>query len=126
MDILADALNIIRVHKNAGKSECRVNSNKITGEVLKIMQREGYIGEFEPITEGPSSYFIVKGIGPINECGTIKPRAPIKAVDISKAEEQYLPSKDFGVLIITTPKGIVTNREIKDLKSGGRLVAFIY
>lgn len=126
MDILSDALNVIRVHKNAGKSECRVHSNKITGEVLKILQREGYIGEFESVAEGPSSYFIIKNIGPINDCGTIKPRVPIKAVDVSKAEEQYLPSKDFGVLIITTPKGIVTNKEIKDLKSGGRLVAFIY
>lgn len=126
MDILSDALNIIRVHKNAGKNECKVGSNKITSQVLTIMQREGYINQFEQVSEGPTTYFMIKGIGPINNCGTIKPRAPIKAVDISKAEEQYLPSKDFGVLIITTPKGIVTNKEIRDLKSGGRLVAFIY
>ncbi len=126
MDLLAEALNIVRVHKNAGKDECRVPASKLVGQVLKIMQREGYVSEFEQVQEGPAAYFVIKGIGPINDCGIIKPRAPVRIAEIGGAEEQYLPSKDFGVLIITTPSGIVTNKEIRGLKSGGRLVAYIY
>ena len=126
MDILANALNVIRVHKNAGKDECKIVASKFTGEVLKIMQKEGYIKEFDPVSEGPADYFVVKGIGPINYCGVIKPRFPIKFSEIGSAEERYLPSKDFGILIITTPKGMVTNKDIRSLKTGGRLVAYIY
>lgn len=126
MDILANALNIIRVHKNAGKNECKVLASNFTGEVLKILKREGYIGDFSEVTEGPTRYFIIKGIGPINYCATIKPRFPVKYSEIGKVEEQYLPSKDFGIIIITTPKGVVTNKEIRSLKIGGRLVAYVY
>lgn len=126
MDILANALNVIRVHKNAGKNECKVLASNFTGEVLKILQKEGYIDEFTEVSEGPTRYFIIKGIGPINYCGVIKPRFPVKYSEIGKVEEQYLPSKDFGIIIITTPKGIVTNKEIRSLKTGGRLVAYVY
>lgn len=98
MDLLAEALNIVLVHKNAGKDECKVLSSKLVGEVLKIMQREGYIGKFEQVSEGIATYFIIRGIGPINDCGTIKPRAPLKLTEVDAAEEQYLPSKEFGVL----------------------------
>lgn len=126
MDILANALNVIRVHKNAGKNECKVVASKFTGEVLKILQREGYIGEIIETTEGSTKYFIIKGLGPINYCGVIKPRFPVKYSEIGKVEEQYLPSKDFGIIIITTSKGVVTNKEIRSLKIGGRLVAYVY
>jgi small subunit ribosomal protein S8 len=126
MDILANALNVIRVHKNAGKNECKVVASKFTGEVLNILKREGYIGEFKEVKEGPTRYFIIKGIGPINYCGVIKPRFPVKYSEIGKIEDQYLPSKDFGIIIITTPKGVVTNKEIRSLKIGGRLVAYVY
>ncbi|MEM3455321.1 MAG: 30S ribosomal protein S8 [Candidatus Micrarchaeia archaeon] len=126
MDILANALNVIRVHKNAGKNECKVIASNFTGEVLKILQREGYIEEFTEVKEGPTRYFIIKGIGPINYCGVIKPRFPVKYSEIGKVEDQYLPSKDFGIIIITTPKGVVTNKEIRSLKTGGRLVAYVY
>ena len=126
MDILANALNVIRVHKNAGKNECKVIASNFTGQVLNILQKEGYIGEFEEVMEGPTRYFLIKDIGPINYCGVIKPRFPIKYSEIGKAEEQYLPSKDFGIIIVTTPKGILTNKEVREMKMGGRLVAYVY
>jgi small subunit ribosomal protein S8 len=126
VDLLADALNIIKVHRKAGKSECKIPASKLITVVLKILQREGYIHEFEFVDDGRSGYYIVKGFGPINDCGVIKPRFPIKKDELVIWEQQYLPSKDFGTLIISTPKGVLTNKELREVKLGGRLIAYIY
>ena len=126
MDSLADALNIIKVHRKVGKTECKVPATKLVKVVLKLLQQEGYIKEFEFVDDNRSGYFIVRGFGPINDCGVIKPRFSIKKDELSDWEQQYLPSKDFGALIISTSKGTMTNKELRESKVGGRLIAYVY
>jgi small subunit ribosomal protein S8 len=125
-DLLADALNIVKVIRISGRDECKVPASKITGAVLQILQKEKYVKEFEFVDDGKSGFFIVKGIGAINKCGVIKPRFAFKFDELAKIEEQYLPSKDFGILIISTPKGMITNQQLRDVKTGGRLIAYVY
>ena len=126
MDLLADALNIMKVMRNSGREECKIPASKVINAVLQILQKEEYIKEFEFVDDGRSGFYLVKGIGAINECGVIKPRFALKFKDLAKIEEQYLPSKDFGILIISTPKGMVTNQKLKELQVGGRLIAYVY
>ena len=126
LSLLADALNIIKVHRKVGKYECKVPASKLIKEVLIIMQREKYIDEFEFVDDGKSGYFVIKGLGPINDCGVISPRFSVKYKELSDQEQQYLPSKDFGILIISTSKGVMTNKEIRDAKIGGKLIAYVY
>ena len=45
---------------------------------------------------------------------------------IEKWEKIYLPSRDFGFLIMSTPKGIMTHLDAKENNTGGRLLAYIY
>ena len=126
MDLLADALNIMKVMRNSGREECKIPASKTINAVLQLLQKEEYIKEFEFVDDGRSGFYLVKGIGAINECGVIKPRFALKFKDLAKIEEQYLPSKDFGILIISTPKGMVTNQNLKELQVGGRLIAYVY
>lgn len=126
MDLLADALNIIKIHRKAGKPECKVPVSKLITVVLKILQREEYIREFEFVDDGKAGYYLIKGFGAINDCGVIKPRFSIRKDELPDWEQQYLPSKDFGTLIVSTSKGIMTNRELREAKIGGRLIAYIY
>jgi small subunit ribosomal protein S8 len=126
MDSLADALNIIKVHRKVGKAECKVPATKLVKVVLKILQEGGYIREYEFVDDGRSGYYVVRGFGHINDCGVIKPRFSIKKDELSDWEQQYLPSKDFGSLIISTSKGTMTNKEMRDAKVGGRLIAYVY
>ena len=86
----------------------------------------GYIGEFEFIDDGRSGKFRVQLLGRINICGVIKPRFPVKVNEIKTWEKRFLPSKDIGVLIVSTPIGVISHREAKESKIGGRLLAFIY
>lgn len=123
---MADALNIIKVYRRAGKDGCQIPASKLIGAVLKIMQRENYIKEFEFVDDGKSGYFIVRGIGPINNCGVINPRFAVKFKNMSDFEQQYLPSPDFGIIIISAPEGVMTNREAKEKKIGGRAIAYVW
>ncbi len=125
-DLLADALNTLKTHEIAGKPDCDVRPSKMVRETLKILQAKGYIGDFEFVDDGTSGMFRVRLIGKINSCGVVKPRFAVKKLEWNKWEQRYIPSRDFGTLIVSTPKGIMTNSEAKDKGTGGRLIAYVY
>lgn len=126
-DPLADALNRIKVHKNVGQSECTLKpASKLIREVLALLQTHNYIGEFEFVDDGKSGEFKLRNIGSINDCGVIKPRFSVKKSEWSKWEQRFIPSKDFGFLIVTTPQGLMTNHEARKRGIGGKLIAYVY
>ena len=93
---------------------------------MLTMQKENYIGEFEFIDDNKAGKFEVELEGNINQCGVIKPRHAVKKDEFEKFEKRYLPAKNFGILIVTTPEGIMTHREAKERGIGGRLLAYMY
>ncbi|MCD6522853.1 MAG: 30S ribosomal protein S8 [Candidatus Diapherotrites archaeon] len=127
MDPIADALSAIKNAENVGKSECIVKpASKLLGNILKVMQKEGYIGEFEFIDDGKSGKYRVKLIGKINNCGAIKPRFAVKKDEYEKYEKRYLPAQNVGFLVISTPFGVMTQKEAIKRGTGGRAIAFVY
>jgi len=126
-DPLANALSMIKNAELKGKDTCDIQpSSKLIGGVLNLLKQKGYIGEFEFIDDGKAGMFKVKLIGSINNCGVIKPRYPIKRDDLEKWESRYLPAQHFGMLIITTTKGIVSHDEARNNGVGGKLLAYVY
>ena len=65
-------------------------------------------------------------IGSINKCGVVKPRFSVKKNDFEKYEKRYLPAQNFGILIVSTSQGIMTNYEAKEKNLGGKLLAYVY
>jgi len=126
-DPLSDALSHIKNVERIGKKECIVKpASKLIGNVLRVMQEAGYIEEFEFIDDGKSGMFKVKLRGKINNCNAIKPRFPVKAREFEKWEKRFLPARDFGILIVTTSKGVMSHREAIERGLGGHLLAFVY
>jgi small subunit ribosomal protein S8 len=126
-DTLNDAMSVIKNAEKVGKGECIVRpSSKLIGRVLKVMQENGYIKQFELVNDGRSGMFKISLGGQINECGVIRPRYSVKVADLEKYESRYLPAQDFGVLILTTTKGVVTHMDAKKGGVGGKLLAFVY
>ena len=126
-DPLADAMSLIKNAERSGKQDCLIRpSSKLIGRVLKIMQENHYIGQFEYIEDGRAGIFKVKLTGNINDCGVIKPRYSVKRTDLEKFEARYLPAQDFGVLILTTTLGVLSHNTAKDEKTGGKLLAYVY
>jgi len=126
-DTLNDAMSVIRNAEKVGKGECVIRpSSKLIGRVLKVMQENGYIRQFELVNDGRSGLFRIALAGQINDCGVIRPRYSVKVADLEKYESRYLPAQDFGVLILTTTKGVVTHMDAKKGGVGGKLLAFVY
>jgi small subunit ribosomal protein S8 len=127
MDPLANAFNNILNHENRHKKECVIcPASKIVGRVLRLIQTKGYIGEIEFINDGRTGKFRVQLFGRINKCKAIKPRFSVKVKNFEKYEKRFLPSRDLGIIIVTTPKGIMTHLDAKLQNLGGRLLAYIY
>ncbi|MEM5791061.1 MAG: 30S ribosomal protein S8, partial [Candidatus Aenigmatarchaeota archaeon] len=112
-DLLADALSTIKNAERIGKKECLVKASRLINEILKVMEKEGYINSFEFIDDGKSGKFKIELKGKIIDCNVIKPRTSVKVDEIEKFEKRFLPAREFGILILTTPKGILTHKEAR-------------
>jgi small subunit ribosomal protein S8 len=127
LDPLADALSVIKNAESVGKPECIIHpASKVIGRALKVMADRGYIGEFEFIDDGKSGMFKVKLLGRINRCGVIKPRFATKVADLEKWEKLFLPARNFGVLILSTSKGVMAHNDARSQSIGGQLLAYVY
>jgi small subunit ribosomal protein S8 len=126
-DPLNDAMSSIKNAENVGKRICELKpSSKLIGRILKVMQDNDYIRQFEYIEDGKAGIFRVELNGNINNCGVIKPRYAVKRRDVEKYEARYLPAQEFGVLILTTTQGVLSHNEAKKLGLGGKLLAYVY
>ncbi len=126
-DPLADALSAIKNAEHVGKRECEIKpASKIIGRVLKVMQEHGYIEAFEWIYDGKGGKYRVMLKGNINDCGVIKPRHHIKKREFEKWEARYLPAENFGLLVLSTNKGVISHYEARKEGIGGRLLAYVY
>lgn len=127
MDVLAMAMNSMKVAETKGKAEARIKpASKVIREVLSLLQKEGYVGEFEFVDDGKSGEFNVKLAGKINECGVVKPRFAVKKDGWEKYEQRFLPARDVGILVVSTPEGIMAHSAAKAKKIGGRLLCYVY
>lgn len=126
LDPLADVLSIIKNAEKVGKSECVTRASKEIKSVLKVMQDNNYIGTVDFIDDGRSGKFKIELKGRVIDCKAIKPRFSVKADQFEKWEKRFLPARKFGILILTTPKGIISHKEAKKQKIGGRVLAYVY
>ena len=90
------------------------------------MKNNSYIGELEIVSESRGGYAKLHLLGQINKCGVIKPRYPIKYTEYEEFEKRYLPSIAFGMIIVSTSQGIMTNEQAKEKGIGGKLLAYCY
>jgi len=126
-DPLGNVLSHLNNCEKVGKAECIVKpASKMVVKVTSLMKDNHYIGDVEKIEDGKSGLLKIKLLGKINECNVIKPRYSFKKEDLEKYEKRYLPAKGFGILIVSTPKGITTHEKARELNTGGRLLAYIY
>lgn len=127
MDSLANGLTSIMNNEMRNKHECIISpASKLLGRVLRVMQLNGYIGEFEFIDDGRSGKFKVQLLGRINKCGAIRPRFPVRGNEMEEWEKKFLPSRQVGVLVVSSPHGVLSHKQAKEKGVGGRLLAFVY
>ncbi|MFH7903647.1 MAG: 30S ribosomal protein S8 [Candidatus Aenigmatarchaeota archaeon] len=125
-NLLADVLSKIKNAERAGKKEVIVKRSKLVENVLKVMQENKYIGNFEIIPDNKQGLIKIELKNRITDCNAISPRFSVRVNEIEKYEKRFLPAYNVGILILTTSKGVMDHKRAKELHIGGKLLAYVY
>ncbi len=126
-NVLANLFSTVYNNEIRNKKECVIiPSSKLAGQVLSAMQRNKYIGEFEYIDDGIQGKFRIQLLGRINKCGVVSPRFSVRKDEFPQWERQFLPAVDVGLLIVSTPQGVMSHYEAVSKELGGRLLGYVY
>ena len=129
-DPIADMLTRIRNANTAKHDTVAIPSSKMKLAIAEILFKEGYIKKYEVIEEGN-----FKTIQITLKYGQDKNEKIITNLKrISKPGLRVYAGKDelprvfngLGVAIISTNKGILTDREARKLQVGGEVLAFVW
>lgn len=130
-DPVADMLTRIRNAIAAGKQTANVPYSHLKHAIAKVMRREGYIENFKEGGEGthrmlriylrygPDGEKVMNSIKRISKPGR---RVYTKADDLRK--NRVL--NGLGVAIVSTPKGVLSDRECRKENVGGEVLCEIW
>lgn len=129
-DPIADFLTRVRNAYRAGNKVVEVPSSKMKVAITKILCEKGYILSYK-VVEGTTSNTIKIALKyhPQTKQAAIK-----KIVRVSTPGlRQYTDVKEMprvlnglGIAILSTSKGVITDKEAKDLNVGGEVVCYVY
>ncbi len=126
-DPLANVLSHILNYDRTGKKQVVTKQySNLIKRVLTILDDHNYIGGYEVVEDSKGNILVIDLIGAINKCNVIKPRFQIGKDDYEKFEKRFLPSKDFGFIIVSTNQGLMTHTEAKEKGLGGTLICYCY
>lgn len=130
-DPIADYLTRLRNAIRAGHRVVEIPASKIKKEITKILFEQGYILNYK-FMEGDTPSGVIKialKYDPVDKVSAIKNLHRISRPGL----RQYTGYKDMprvlnglGIAIISTSKGLMTNKEAKELKIGGEVLCYVY
>ena len=122
-DIVADGFNEIMNAKRIGKRELTIKRySKVLLGLFEMMKKNGHIDY--SVDEGAKT--VTVSIIKLNECRAVKPRYYAGVADIDKYLRRYLPSRNFGNLVMSTNKGLLNHKEAVANNLGGSVIAYFY
>ena len=126
-NVLANLFVSLYNTESRRKSECTIlPTSKLATEILKTLEKQGYIGKFERIEDNRGGKFKIKLLAKITKCGAITPRFKVKKTEYSVWEQQYLPSYERGMLLVTTNQGVMSHHDAANKGIGGFLIGYVY
>ncbi|MGD9910051.1 MAG: 30S ribosomal protein S8 [Candidatus Izemoplasmatales bacterium] len=128
-DPIADMLTRIRNANQMKKQTVDMPASKLKAEILSLLKQEGFITDFEVVNEGvqgtikvtlkylSNSERAVRGLKKIS-----KPGLRVYA----KTDELPRVLNGLGIAIVSTSKGIMTDREARKQQVGGEVLAYVW
>lgn len=128
-DPIADMLTRIRNANLAYLETVEIPASKIKTEIARILKEEGYINDF--VVDSSSGHDIIR----IHlKYGPKKERVITGLKRVSKPGRRIYVGKDnvprvlrgLGIAIISTSKGLVTDRDARRLGEGGEVICYVW
>lgn len=129
-DPIADFLTRLRNAINANHRVVEVPASNLKKEMCKILFEKGYIMNYKFIEDGPQGTIkVALKYDPVNKVNAIKKLIRVSTPGLRK----YVGYKDMprvlnglGIAILSTSKGVMTDKEAKVQKVGGEVLCYIY
>lgn len=130
MDVIADYLTRIRNSINAKKRVVEIPASGLKKEITKILFDKGYILNYkfedvppQGIIKIALKYDPATGTPAINELGRLS-RPGLRKYSGYRDHPRII--NGLGVAVISTSKGVMTDKEARKLQIGGELVCYVY
>ena len=106
-DTIADMLTRIRNANSAKHATVDVPASNLKKQIAQILLDEGYIKSFKVVDD--------------NKQGVIK-------ITLKYTDSQAMPKvmKGLGIAIVSTSKGIMTDKKAREMNVGGEVLAFVW
>ena len=127
-DPIADMLTRIRNANQAKHESVEMPASRLKLEILEVLKNEGYISEYEKVEDGKQGVIkvtlkynnkerVIKGLKKISKPGL---RVYVKSTELPKV------LNGLGIAVISTSNEIMTDREARQKKLGGEVIAFVW
>ena len=128
-DPIADMLTRIRNANTVGHKTVEIPASRIKKSIAGILLEEGYINGFEVIEDdkqgvikiemkyGPAGEKVINGIKKISKPGL---KVYAKACDVPRV------LGGLGIAIISTSKGVVSDKEARKMGGGGEVICYVW
>ena len=129
-DPIADYLTRVRNAYMAGKKIVEIPSSKMKLAINKILCDKGYILSYKVVEGQPyNTIKLALKYHPQTKTAAIKKIVRVSKPGLRKyAGVENMPRvlNGLGIAILSTSKGIITDKEAKDLNVGGEVLCFVY
>ncbi|MBQ0045000.1 MAG: 30S ribosomal protein S8 [Bacteroidales bacterium] len=129
-DPIADFLTRIRNAYSAGKKIVEVPSSKMKVALTKILCEKGYILSYKVVEGSPvSTIKIALKYHPQTKTPAIKKIERVSRPGLRRySDVENMPRvlNGLGIAILSTSKGIITDKEAKELNVGGEVLCYVY
>ena len=128
-DLLSDMLARIKNAHKANKSFTSCFGSKLNSNVLSVLKEEGYIRDFQNVKVREGINNIKIDLKYYNGIPVIKKIRRISKPGIrvySKTKELNKPYGGLGISIISTPKGVMSDRQAKVNNVGGEILCEVF
>ena len=128
-DTIADLLTRIRNANTAKHATVDVTASRVKKDITQILVDEGYVKGFQLIEDGKQGIIritlkygdnkspVITGLRRVSKPGL---RIYSSCADMPKVR------KGLGIAIVSTSKGIVTDKKARELNVGGEVLAYIW
>ena len=123
-DPIADYLTRLRNAIKAKHRVVEVPASNLKKEITKILFDKGYILNFKFVEDGPQGTIkIALKYDLVNKVNAIK---KLERVSTPGYKEMPRVLNGLGIAVLSTSKGVMTDKEARDLKIGGEVLCYVY